>query len=201
MVVVRAIALGVVTLLGGAALPGRSAPLRDARFRSPLPGGTFAGYAGDTGLDIAGRFLPVHALAAGTLEYSERGHTVWTQPPDTPLSIRIALDEPIELEERDPGDPRKKRKRRVTHVYYTHMSALRYDVPECTSAPPTPCAPRVHVEAGELLGTSGIGNGSPHLHVGLLLDDDVSQSTWDSLLREDRIRAVLGGYKNGQRLP
>ncbi len=174
------------------------AALRDPRFRSPMPGGVVAGYSGDTGLDIGGRHLPVFAIAAGTLDYSERGHTVWTTPPDTPLSVRITLDAPIEIEEPDPADRKKRRTRRVTHAYYTHMSALRFAVPECTTAP---CPPPVHVTAGEPLGVSGVGNGSPHLHLGLLLDGDVSQTTWDTILREDRIRALLGGYRNGQRLP
>lgn len=57
-----------------------------------------------------------------------------------------------------------------------------------------------HVAAGERLGTSGIANGSWHLHLGLLLDGEVEQDDWAYILREDEIRAVLGGYKNGQRL-
>jgi len=57
-----------------------------------------------------------------------------------------------------------------------------------------------HVEAGERLGTSGIANGSWHLHLGLLLDGRVEQDDWDYILREDEVRSVLGGYANGRRI-
>jgi hypothetical protein len=57
------------------------------------------------------------------------------------------------------------------------------------------------VAAGERIGTSGIGNGVPHLHLGMLLDGNVEQDTWDAILREDEVRAVLGGYRNQETLP
>ena len=168
-----------------------SAPLKAPGLHSPMPGGTLAGYPGDTGLDIGGHFLSVHAIASGTLEYSERGHTLWTRAPDTPHSVRLRLDEPIPWTDR--RDPKRPRQRAVTHVYYTHMSTLRFAVTEGSAA-------SVHVSAGELLGRSGIGNGVPHLHIGLLLDGDVSQSSWEFILREGEVRAVLGSYRNGARL-
>ena len=73
------------------------------------------------------------------------------------------------------------------------MSGLQFVQPE--DAPE-----RRHVAAGDRLGTSGIANGSWHLHLGLLLDGHVEQDDWDYILREDQVRAVLGGYRNGQRL-
>ena len=164
--------------------PGpRSPPLRDTRFHSPMPGGYIGGWYGDTGLDIAGNHLPVYAIAAGTLDYAERGHTLWMNPPDTPYSVRIALDEPIAF-----------KGHRITHVYYTHLSHLEREQPEGARV-------RRHVEAGEQIATSGIGNGVSHLHLGLLLDGLVEQDSWDGILREDDIRKVLGAYKNGQLLP
>ena len=161
-----------------------SPPLRDARFHDPMPGGYVGGWYGDTGLDIAGHFLPVYAVAAGTLDYSERGHTRWMTAPDTPFSVRIALDEPVAWTGQH----------RVTHVYYTHMSRLEFEQPE--GAPL-----RRHVVAGDRIGTSGIGNGVPHLHLGVLLDGLVEQDTWDGILREDDIRKLFGGYRNGELLP
>lgn len=151
-----------------------------------MPGGFLGGWAGDTGLDIAGDHLDVHALAAGTLDYSEWGHTLWTRGRDTAFSVRLALDEPI------PWGPRGERK--ITHVYYTHLS--RVETVQAEGA-----TPRKHVAAGEKLGTSGIGNGVPHLHLGLLLDHQVEQDSWTFILREQEVRKVLGGYKNGERLP
>jgi murein DD-endopeptidase MepM/ murein hydrolase activator NlpD len=162
----------------------RSPPLRNPHFRDPMPGGYLGGWYGDTGLDIAGNRLPVYAIAAGTLEYSERGHTLWMTPPDTPGSVRIALDEPIPW----------KGHHHVTHVYYTHMSQLVFDQPEGAR-------PRRHVEAGERIGTSGIGNHVPHLHLGVLLDGLVEQDSWDGILTEGDIRSLLGGYKNGELWP
>jgi murein DD-endopeptidase MepM/ murein hydrolase activator NlpD len=159
-----------------------SPPLRNAALRSPMPGGYVGGWYGDTGVDIAGRYLPVYALADGVLEYSEHGHTLWTGKGDTANSIRIRLDAPIPFHGH-----------RVTHVYYTHLSALVTEQPESSRT-------KKHVVAGERIATSGIGNGVPHLHLGLLLDDQVEQDSWDYILREDAIRKVMGGYRNGERL-
>jgi murein DD-endopeptidase MepM/ murein hydrolase activator NlpD len=167
-----------------------SATLRNARLWSPLPGGYVGGWAGDTGLDIAATFKPVFAIAPGTLEYSEKGHTIWQTGKDTANSVRIRLDQPIPWKDRHGKD------RLITHVYYTHMSALDRNVAE-TAEP----ASKPHVAGGERLGVSGIGNGVPHLHLGLLLDGEVEQDSWDTLLVEGEIRTVMGGYKNGQLLP
>ncbi len=149
---------------------------------NPMPGGTLAGYAADTGLDIAGSPRPVFAIAAGTLDYAEAGHTLWTGRHDTPFTIRFALDQPIRF-----GD------RTVTHVYYGHLSKLAHVQHEGDAA-------RRHVEAGEYLGMSGVARGSPHLHIGLLLDGDVSQD-WGTFLSADDVRRILGGFPNKTRLP
>jgi hypothetical protein len=147
-----------------------------------MPGGFTAGYPADTGLDIAGIKMPVFAIASGWIDYAEAGHSLWTSPRDTDLAIRIELDEPLEFEGRE-----------VTHVWYAHLSALAFEQPE--GAPK-----RRRVSAGEWLGTSGVANGSWHLHMGLLLDGDVSQG-WGTYLLEDDARAVLCGLRARQRLP
>lgn len=159
----------------------RSTLLRKG-FHNPMPGGVFAGYQADTGLDIAGSPRPVFALAAGTLDYSEPGHTLWTGPADTANCIRFELDTPIPY-----GD------HLVTHVYYAHLSRLETLQHEGDGH-------RRHVEAGEMLGLSGVARHSPHLHIGFLLDGDVTQY-WGTFLRADAIRDVLGGYRNGDCLP
>ena len=160
-----------------------SPPLRNEALRSPMPGGWIGGWYGDTGLDISGRFLPVYAIADGVLEYSEHGHTLWTGPGDTAYSIRLRLDAPIPFGAH-----------RVTHVYYTHLSKLVTEQPESSET-------KKHVVAGERIATSGIGNGVPHLHLGLLLDDQVEQDDWTFILREGAVRKVMGGYRNGELLP
>jgi murein DD-endopeptidase MepM/ murein hydrolase activator NlpD len=156
--------------------------LRNAHFRDPLVGGVLGGYAGDTGLDIGGKKLPVYAIAAGTLDYAEWGHTQWMGPKDTAYCARLTLDEPVPY-----------RGHTITHVYYAHMSALAAEQPEHALL-------HRHVEAGERLGTSGIANGSWHLHLGLLLDGHVEQDDWQYILRENEVRAVLGGYANGSKI-
>jgi hypothetical protein len=161
----------------------RSAALRNPALSSPMPGGSLGGWGGDTGLDIAGDHLAVYALAAGTLDYSEWGHTRWTTGKDTAYSVRLALDEPIAW-----GD------RRITHVYYTHLSKVDTNQPEGS---PT----KKHVARGEHIAVSGIGNGTPHLHLGLLLDGQVEQDSWTYILREHEVRRALGNYKAGARLP
>jgi murein DD-endopeptidase MepM/ murein hydrolase activator NlpD len=166
----------------GAPLKPRSAQLPSG-FYNPMPGGVMAGYQADTGLDIAGTPRPVYAIAAGTLDYSEPGHTLWTGPADTPNCIRIELDEPIALP----------KGRRVTHVYYAHLSRLETLQHEGET-------PRRHVDAGEMLGHSGVARRAPHLHLGFLLDGEVEQYSGTFLLA-DGIRRLLGGYKNGARLP
>jgi murein DD-endopeptidase MepM/ murein hydrolase activator NlpD len=161
-----------------------SPALRNPKLHSPMPGGFLGGWGGDTGLDIAGNRLSVYALAAGTLDYAEWGHTLWTRKPDTPYSIRLKLDEPIPW-----GDGRS-----ITHVYYTHLSKVEVEQAEDAGT-------KRHVAAGEKIGVSGIGNGVPHLHLGLLLDNQVEQDSWTYILREGDIRKVMGGYKNGFLLP
>ena len=151
-----------------------------------MPRGSLGGWPGDTGLDIAGDHLEVFALAAGTLDYSEWGHTRWTTGKDTAFSVRLALDEPLPWGE---GGAR-----RITHAYYTHMAKV--DTVQTEGG-----ATRKHVVAGERLGVSGIGNGTPHLHLGLLLDGQVEQDSWTYILRENEVRKVFGDYKNGARLP
>jgi len=161
-----------------------SPALKNPKLHSPMPGGFLGGWAGDTGIDIAGNRLPVYAIGAGTLDYSEWGHTLWTRKPDTPYSVRLKLDEPIPWGEG----------RAITHVYYTHLSKVMTEQAEDAGT-------RKHVVAGEQIGVSGIGNGTPHLHLGLLLDNQVEQDSWTYILREGDIRKVMGGYKNGFLLP
>jgi len=124
----------------------------------------------------------VYAIAAGTLDYSEWGHTRWTRGKDTAFTVRLALDAPIAWGEQ-----------RITHVYYTHLSKVVTNQAEGS-------ATRKRVVAGEQIAVSGIGNGTPHLHLGLLLDGQVEQDSWTYILREGDIRKVMGGYKNGERL-
>ena len=161
----------------------RSLPFAATSCESPMPGGFLGGWNGDTGLDIAGNRLDVFAIAAGTLDYSEWGHTLWTRGRDTPYSVRLALDEPIPWGEH-----------RVTHVYYTHLSKVETQQAEGA-------ATRKHVEAGERIGVSGIGNGVPTSTSVSSSTDQVEQDSWTFILREGDVRKVMGNYRNGELLP
>ena len=151
-------------------------------FHNPMPGGILAGYRADTGLDIAGSPRAVYAIAAGTLDYSEPGHTRWVGPRDTANTVRMELAEAISW-----------RGRKITHLWYAHLSALEHQQSEGSVT-------RRRIEAGEQLGISGIANHSPHLHIGMLLDNEVNQA-WGTFLLEHEIREVLGGYKHRAKLP
>ena len=63
----------------------------------------------------------------------------------------LALDRPFEY-----------KKIRYPYVWYTHLSRLRFQVPDGSRGP--------HVDQGELLGWTGIGNRVPHLHFGVVAD-------------------------------
>jgi murein DD-endopeptidase MepM/ murein hydrolase activator NlpD len=158
-------------------------PLRALQLHNPMPGGIFAGYVGDTGLDLVGSPRPVHAIAAATVDYAEKGHTRWTGPKDSPYCVRLAFDQPIAW-----------KGRKITHAYYAHLSAVAFEQAEGAKK-------KRHVAAGELLGTSGTARGVPHLHLGLLLDNEVEQDDWTFILREGEVRTVLGGYNNSEVLP
>lgn len=150
---------------------------------NPLPNGKIGGYAADTGLDIMAERLPTYAVGAGTLVYSERGHTPWTKGKDTPNSLLLKLDKPIKL----------KSGRTVTHIFYTHLSKLAFYQPLSSKSPRK-------IAAGEYLGVSGYGNQVGHLHIGFLLSGQTSQSAGTYLSFTD-IRAVLGSYKENETLP
>ena len=169
----------------------KSPALRGGTLNSPMPGGYLGGWDGDTGIDIAGDHLDVYAVAAGTLDYSEWGHTLWKSGKDTPYSVRLQLDTPIAFNDRATGQTKPQK---ITHVYYTHLSAVVTTQAEGSTT-------RKHVEAGEKIAVSGIGNGVPHLHLGFLLDGQVEQDSWTYILREGEIRKVMGNYKNGELLP
>jgi murein DD-endopeptidase MepM/ murein hydrolase activator NlpD len=164
------------------ALGPLSKPLRFASLHSPMPGGIFAGYAGDTGLDLVGSPRPVHAIADAKVDYAEKGHTRWVGPKDSPYCVRLTLDQPIAW-----------KGHKITHAYYAHLSGVAFEQREG--------ADKRHVRAGEVLGTSGVARGVPHLHLGLLLDNEVEQDDWTFILREGDVRAALGGYANGETLP
>lgn len=141
--------------LGSTRITSPSTPLPKGRLIVPVPGATEANngaYAADTGLDVLTPFgSAVVAAGAGTIVYSEHGHTPWTTPPDTPNSILIQLDTPFTYQGRS-----------YPFTWYTHLSRLRYQVPDGQGGQ--------HVAQGETIAWSGIGNRVPHLHFGVVFD-------------------------------
>ena len=88
----------------------------------------------------------------------------------------------------------------LRHLLFQHRN-FEKDLSRLESIQHEGATPRKHVIAGEQIGTSGVGNGVMHLHIGLLLDGNVEQDTWASLLVEGDVRKVMGGYRNGESLP
>jgi len=115
-----------------------------------------AGYQADTALISQAARRPVYAIAAGTSITPTWPHA-WTGPSDTANCVRFELD-----------------------------------TPSTTKAERSPCLLRFTLQAGlissaggrpsegtsrrQLLGVSGSQH-SPHLHIGLLLDGDVTHGT------------------------
>lgn len=109
-------------------------------------------YMGDSGLDIWCPIgTPVYAIADCYINYSEYGHTPWTGENDTAYSIMATFDKPVEYN----GITLKS-------VFYTHLSQLVYSG-----------SPGRMIHQGELIGYSGIANGTPHLHFEILQTDNV----------------------------
>jgi murein DD-endopeptidase MepM/ murein hydrolase activator NlpD len=108
-------------------------------------------YPADSGVDIAvSKGTEVQACANGRILYSEWGHTPWVNPPDTPGSILIEFDTPF-----------YHNGKQYYYAWHTHMSELTRIVKDGNGAYPT-------VTAGGYLGKTGLGNGVPHLHFGIL---------------------------------
>ena len=110
-------------------------------------------YLGDMGTDIGLPVgAPIVAVGDGTIIYAEKGHTPWTTPPDTPYSVKIKLDQPIQRNGRS-----------YPYVFYTHLKSVETR------------AKGSRVRAGDLLGRSGIGNSVPHLHISFSQDMAIAQ--------------------------
>ncbi|QBQ74896.1 hypothetical protein RW110999_011 [Cyanophage S-RIM4] len=117
------------------------------------------GYASDTGLDIIGKTGdPIVSPVSGTLEYAERGHVAQMGQDSDPTkpgiqdqhSFRIKLDKPFTYAGK-----------KVNFAYGTHLAALHEGVKDKSG---------IHIAAGTLMGTMGVANRVPHLHLGLVED-------------------------------
>ena len=143
------------------------------------------GYAADTGLDIIGKTGdPIVSPVSGILEYAERGHTAQMGQDSDPtkpgiqdqLSFRIRLNSPFTFDGK-----------KVNFVYGTHLSTLdsavanKFDIP---------------IKAGQRLGTMGVANNVPHLHIGFL--EDRLQT---GFLNFKEVRRLLSGQSSNESKP
>ena len=116
------------------------------------------GYDGDSGLDIlVPANTPCVCAADGVIEYAEPGHTPWYEDTyygngifNPPHSVRIRLDEPIELN----GET-------YYFIWYTHLYKVDSSIFNKEEVP---------IKAGDPVGRTGIGNRVPHLHFGVIKD-------------------------------
>ena len=119
-------------------------------------------YEGDSGTDIGCPVrTPVFCVSDATVIYAEWGHTPWTEPPDTPYSIKLRLDNPI-----------KRNGQSYPYVFYTHLSSV-----ETLSK-------GQKIKAGRLIAYTGVGNNVPHLHISFSEDTAVTKYI-DSLDGQD----------------
>ena len=142
------------------------------------------GYAADTGLDIIGKVGdPIVSPVDGILEYAERGHTVQMGQDSDPtkpgiqdqLSFRIRLNKPFIFEGK-----------KVNFVYGTHLATLDTGVANRSGIP---------IKAGQRLGTMGVANNVPHLHIGFV--EDRAQTGY---LNFKEVRSLLSGQSsNGEK--
>ena len=142
------------------------------------------GYAADTGLDIIGKVGdPIVSPVDGILEYAERGHTAQMGQDSDPtkpgiqdqLSFRIRLNKPFIFEGK-----------KVNFVYGTHLATLDTGVANRSGIP---------IKAGQRLGTMGVANKVPHLHIGFV--EDRAQT---GFLDFKEVRRLLSGQSsNGEK--
>ena len=140
------------------------------------------GYATDTGLDIIGKVGdPIVSPVDGVLEYAERGHTRQMGQDSDPtkpgiqdqLSFRIRLNKPFTFEGK-----------KVNFVYGTHLSTLDPAVANRFGIP---------IKAGQKLGTMGVANNVPHLHIGFI--EDRAQT---GFLDFKEVRRLLSGHSSNR---
>ena len=138
------------------------------------------GYAADTGLDIIGKVGdPIVSPVDGILEYAERGHTAQMGQDSDPtkpgiqdqLSFRIRLNKPFIFEGK-----------KVNFVYGTHLATLDTKVANKFDIP---------IKAGQRLGTMGVANNVPHLHIGFV--EDRAQT---GFLNFKEVRRLLSGQSS-----
>jgi len=131
-------------------------------------------YKGDSGADIGcDKGTPVVAVGDGKIIYSEPGHSKsypGHEHHDTPNSIKILLDEPV---------------LGYRYAFYTHLATLASVIHRGQS---------INVSKGQLIGTTGLGRGVPHLHLSIYEKDGsnsryiypkpLAHHLWNVVLRE-----------------
>ena len=179
----RIISVVLTVALLGISLFGAAMPVSAETFgfTNPITGTVQgSGYdenAGHMGIDLYPYSYgdPIYAVASGTITYScEKNHTKAIQPNDDCCSVKILLDEPFTYNG-------------YTYVsaFYTHMSDLVYDVycgfnSNCIADYNSGLRENalesgsIHVEAGDLIGYAGRGNGATHLHFSFETGEDAN---------------------------
>jgi tape measure domain-containing protein len=147
------------------------------------------GYDADTGLDIITKEgSKIIAALAGKLIYAERGHVAQMGQDSSPAtpgkqdqhSVLVELDKPFEYSGK-----------LIRYMYYTHLRALEKSIANKGQDAGLP----QRIEAGQLLGESGVANGTPHLHVGAV--GDRQQSIF---LNQSQLKELLYGSGGGLNL-
>ncbi|MBQ8208651.1 MAG: peptidoglycan DD-metalloendopeptidase family protein [Clostridia bacterium] len=160
----------------------------NADFLVPITGTVQGTGYEHAGVDIhASKGTPVYAVADGTIIYSEFGHTpVYSgyEDVDTRYSVKIELNEPLEYNGQT-----------YVNAFYTHLSGLVYEVNQNQPATATSSEPySITVEAGDLIGYSGLGRGVPHLHFSFETFDTTDSAGYEHMGTDDLIKVLGWSY-------
>ncbi|MEG2147113.1 MAG: M23 family metallopeptidase, partial [Bacilli bacterium] len=130
-------------------------------FPCDADGGSSYEHAGIDLLNNAG--TPIYAIADGTMEYSEWGHTVNKAKQETAYSVKIRFDNSFKYNGKWAKGIGKSiayssGTKTASYAFYTHMIGIRYRANSSIGTR--------KVKQGELIGWTGYAN-APHLHLSI----------------------------------
>lgn len=171
---ITAFLIAVIMVINVVASMGVTAHAQNYELVNPISGQVQGTGNDHAGVDIfAPLGTPIYAVSSGYIQYSERGHTHdYGKSEDTPNSVKIVMDTPIQYNGLT-----------YTNAFYTHLSELVYDVHDGEPL-------SIHVNAGDLIGYSGCGNGVNHLHFSFEWVNPNNDNDWQHMTTDEVISAM-----------
>lgn len=171
---ITAFLIAVIMVINVVASMGVTAHAQNYELVNPISGQVQGTGNDHAGVDIfAPLGTPIYAVSSGYIQYSERGHTHdYGKSEDTPNSVKIVMDTPIQYNGLT-----------YTNAFYTHLSELVYDVHDGEPL-------SIHVNAGDLIGYSGCGNGVNHLHFSFEWVSPNNGDDWKHMTTDEVINII-----------